>query len=348
MIDIKQIQNETERFVNQNPKILNSAVLGKEITLNKYARLIPKIRGQYATVNGLMGNVVQAFSSKWTPMGDVQLRGKLSKDHHQKVNFIIKPTEVLGSWIEQKYDEGKELKDKSISQHIMKTMLSEKIISDVEFLSMNGIYDAAKAFSDPPIFGHSMDGLNTTLAKNSTNTDNPYFKIPIDVVTDNNIWDVLKEWEKAIPKDYVNIMDNIYVSHKTYMRLKEYHIENHSQNTGFKKGDFMTSPLLDKKIVKLKGLSDNIFVTWVNRNLMRLTDVIQNPATITDIQKFHYELHVMGEFTLGYDFGINELVIVGSSNGTIFTERGLGDETLNKLYYPQEYTKVTSPTIPTL
>ncbi|TSE03388.1 hypothetical protein [Aquimarina algiphila] len=348
MIDINQIQNETERFVNQNPKILNSAILGKEITLNKYARLVPKIRGQYATVNGLMGNVVQAFSSKWTPMGDVQLRGKLSKDYHQKVNFIIKPAEVLGSWIEQKYDEGKELKDKSISQHIMKTMLSEKIISDVEFLSMSGINDPAQALADPPVFGFSMDGLNTTLARNASNTENPYYKIPIDVITDINVRDVLKEWEKGIPKDYVNLMDAIYVSHRTYMRLKEHHIENHSQNTGFKKDDFMYSPLLGKKIVKLNGLSDNVFVAWVNRNLMRLTDVIQNPATITDIQKFHYELHVMGEFTLGYDFAINELVIVGSSNGTLFTERGLGDAELNKLYYPQEYTKITSPGIPNL
>lgn len=347
-MNTEQIRNEAERFINQNPKILNAAILGKEITLNRYARLVTKVRGKYATVNSVMGNVVQGFSNKWTPFGDVQIRGKVSKDYHQKVNFIVDPTEALGSWIEQKYDEGKATKDKSISQHIINTMLTEKIISDVNFLSMNGIYDATKALGNPPEFGYSMDGLNTTLAKNSTNTDNPYYKIPIDAITDNNIWDTLKEWEKGIPLDYIMMMNAIYVSHKTYTRLKEYHIENHSQNTGFKKDGYMYSPLLEKKIVKLPGLSDNIFLTWIDRNLMRLTDIIQNPATITDIQKDHYELHIMGEFTLGYDFGVNELVIIGSSNGTIFTERGLGDDELNKLYYPREYTKVTSPDIPIL
>jgi hypothetical protein len=37
--------------------------------------------------------------------------------------------------IQQKYDEGVELKDKTISKHVM-TMLTAKIISDVNILSV--------------------------------------------------------------------------------------------------------------------------------------------------------------------------------------------------------------------
>jgi hypothetical protein len=44
--------------------------------------------------------------------------------------------------IQQKYDEGVELKDKTISKHVM-TMLTAKIISDVNILSVKGIYNAA-------------------------------------------------------------------------------------------------------------------------------------------------------------------------------------------------------------
>jgi hypothetical protein len=59
---------------------------------------------------------------------------------------------VLG--FSKKYDEGVELKDKTISKHVM-TMLT-KIISDVNILSVKGIYNAAT----PTVFGASMDGLN--------------------------------------------------------------------------------------------------------------------------------------------------------------------------------------------
>jgi hypothetical protein len=47
--------------------------------------------------------------------------------------------------IQQKYDEGVELKDKTISKHVM-TMLTAKIISDVNILSVKGIYSNSYCF----------------------------------------------------------------------------------------------------------------------------------------------------------------------------------------------------------
>ncbi|CAL2105495.1 conserved hypothetical protein [Tenacibaculum sp. 190524A02b] len=338
--NLDQILNETQRFVKDNPKVLNAAIMSKEIELNKHAKLITKVRGQYPSVNGVLGHVVQGFQPKWTEMATVQFRGKVSRDYHQKVNFGFTPAEILGSWIEQKYDEGKELKDKSISQHVLKTMLPEKIVADVDFLSMNGVFNPAKAYGDNPEFGYSMDGLNTTILKNITNTDNPYFKIPIDAFTDENAIDVLEEYESAIPIDYIKLVDKIHVSHKTYLKIKKSYRVKYGKDQDFTKTGYMMSPLLEKKLVKLTGLDDNIIVTTLKSNLCRFVDLIQNPATISDIQKQDYKIKVFGEFTLGYDYGVNELVIVGTSNGAV-TERGLGNSELNELYYPREYTKVS-------
>ena len=335
-INIDQILNETRRFAKDNPNILNSAVMSKEIELNNHAKLVVKVRGEYPTVNAVLGHVIQGFQPKWTEMGTVQFRGKISKDYHQKINFPFTPAEVLGSWIEQKYDEGKELKDKAISQHVLQTMLPSKIISDVDILSMNGVFDAKKAYGDSPVFGYSMDGLNTVIKKNLSNTENPYYKIPIDSITDDNVLDVLEEFERAIPVDYVRLVDKFKVSHKTYIRLKKAYREKYGQNTDFKAGGFNVTPLLEKKLVKLTGLDDNIILASVSNNLIRLVDIIQNPAEITDIQKQDYQIKVFGEFTLGYDFAVNELVVIGSSEGSLI-ERGLGDKTLNELYYPREY-----------
>jgi hypothetical protein len=340
-VNIDQILNETKRFVKDNPKVLNGAIMSKEVELNKHAKLVVKIRGEYPTVNAVLGHVVQGFQPKWTEMGNVQFRGKVSKDYHQKVNFGFTPAEVLGSWIEQKYDEGKEIKDKSISQHVLKTMLPAKIISDVDILSMNGIFDPVRAFAENPEFGYSMDGLNTIVKNNVTNTNNPYFKIPIDTVTDDNILDVIESYEEAIPLDYVKLIDKIFISHRNYLRAKKKHKELNGGNTDFKADGFAMTPLLEKKLVVLTGLDDNTILSSVSGNLIRMVDLIQNPATIVDVQKQDYKIKIFGEFTLGYDFAVNELTIVGSNHASI-TERGLGNSELNELYYPREYTQITA------
>jgi hypothetical protein len=69
-----------------------------------------------------------------------------------KVNLLLLQPKF---WflIQQKYDEVL-LKDKTISKHVM-TMLTAKIISDVNILSVKGIYN-----SNSYCFGASMDGLN--------------------------------------------------------------------------------------------------------------------------------------------------------------------------------------------
>jgi hypothetical protein len=82
-----------------------------------------------------MGHVVQAFVS-WTETADVQFR---EVEKLPKSKFCFTPAEILGSWIQK--NTMKELKDKTISKHVM-TMLTAKIISDVNILSVKGIYNA--------------------------------------------------------------------------------------------------------------------------------------------------------------------------------------------------------------
>jgi hypothetical protein len=65
-----------------------------EIVLNRFAKLIPRIRGEFASVNSVMGHVVQRPT--WTETADVQFRGKQLKNY-QKVNFAFTPAEILGS-----------------------------------------------------------------------------------------------------------------------------------------------------------------------------------------------------------------------------------------------------------
>lgn len=327
-VNIDQILEETKRFKDQNPTILNGMVMSSEILLNKMARLIPKVRGEFATVNSLMGHVVQQFSSTWTEMADVQFRGKQLKNYHQKVNFSFTPAAVLGSWIEQKYDEAVELKDKSISKHVM-TMLQAKVISDVNLLSVTGKYDATK----PTVFGFSMDGLNEIHAKLLTNTQNPCFVIPTDAIAENNILDVVLAFEKGIPKQYKSSVKDIIMSDTNAENYALAYEDVYGKNPTYSEAKGLQTRLGKRKIVAVPLLSDNVIAATIDWNLVRLIDVIENPGTITDVQKQDYKIKVFGEFTLGYDYAVNELVLLNSAT---ISERGLRNEALNKLYYPEE------------
>lgn len=327
-MDIDQILEETKRFKDQNPAILNGMIMSKEILLNKLARLVPKIRGEFATVNSLMGHVVQQFSPTWTGSANLQFRGKQLKNYHQKVNFAFTPAEILGSWIEQKYDEGVELKDKSISKHVM-TMLKAKVISDVNLLSITGVYDPLQ----PTVFGFSMDGLNSIHTKLLANVENPCFKIPADAIDNTNILDVVLQFEKGIPKQYKSLIKNVKISDTNAENYSLAYEDLYGKNTNFSESKGMVTRLGKREIIAVPNMSDAVIEATLEGNLVRMIDVIENPGTITDVQKLDYEIKVFGEFTLGYDYAVNELVILNSSTALV---RGLGNDALNSLYYPEE------------
>lgn len=327
-VKIDQILEETKRFKDQNPTILNGMIMSGEILLNKLARLVPKIRGEFATVNSVLGHVIQQFTPTWTDMADVQFRGKQMRNYHQKVNFSFTPAEIIGSWIEQKYDEGVTEKDKSISKHVM-TMLQNKVISDVNILSVTAKFDATK----PNVFGFSMNGLNEIHKQLLVNTENPCFIIPTDAIDENNILDVVLEFEKGIPKDYKSTITNIKMSDTNADNYSLKYEDVYGKNTNYTDEKGLRTRLGKRRIVAIPRMSDNIIEATLDGNLVRLIDVIENPGTITDVQKLDYKIKVFGEFTLGYDYAVNELVILNSST---VSERGLRNAELNKLYYPEE------------
>ena len=100
-IDIDQIKNELVRYGRKNPFEIQAAILSKDILLNRYAKTLSKVKGEYNIPYVLMDNVVQAFSDTWTPYGKVSFGKKLLKNFQQKMNFPINPYKVYNSCVEE-------------------------------------------------------------------------------------------------------------------------------------------------------------------------------------------------------------------------------------------------------
>lgn len=327
-----QIKNELTRYIATQPKVLQSALLSKDILLNRYARTVTKVKGHYPTVQSLMSNVVQIFDSKkFTPYGEISFLNKTLTNFHQKIDFELDPAEILGTWLEDSYDESKGVKDKSISKAAI-SMLTGKAIDDVNWLSINGKYDGSQKGQASPTFGTSMDGLNEIHKKAIANTDNPVFSIPGDAITTSNILDVVTKYERGLPE---LAKDKIKVLFMSSTDAEDYQLAYEDQFGQNKFQDNATRTRLGKRlIVGLPGLAQGTIVSYVEGNFLKLIDEIDNPATITDVQVHDRILRVYGEFSLGYDYAYNQLVYMHTADGS--KNRGLNNAEQNKLIYPQE------------
>lgn len=331
---IDEIKIELWKYIQKNPKILQAAVLSSAIAINAHATTITKVRGEYPSLHSLIGHVVQGFDSKKVvPFGEVQFRKKAMKNYHQKFDFRLDPAEIIGTVLQDMYDEDKALKDKSISK-LSIDLLLQKIIDDVNILSVSGVYNAAKIGTNSPEFGFSMDGINEIIKKLLLNAENPAFLIPGDAITQSNIVDIFTKYERNLPELVKPKVKKIFTSITDAEDYAIAYEDQFGKNTIYKDGAKLVTRLGKREIVGISGLTRGTIISTVDNGFVKMVDAIDNPATITSVQENGRILDVLGEFTLGYDFAINELTYVHTPDAT--KNKGLNNKELNEIYYPSE------------
>lgn len=331
-LNIQDIRTELILYLKTIPNVMQSAILSSDIQINQYCRTVTKVRSKYPTIQALMSNVVQIFESKkFTPYGDITFLNKNLTNFHQKIDFELDPAEILGTCLEGDYDEGKPLDKKTISKMAIQ-MLKDKIIDDVNTLSITGVYDETKKGSENPVFGTSMDGINEIHRKIAIDTKNPAFLIPGDAITSSNILDVVQAYERGLPSQQRQKIKTIFMN---IVDAEDYKIayEDRYGQSQFQTNSSITR-LGNRRIVGIPNLTQGTIVSTVDNNLLRLIDEIENPSELTDVQIQDRILRVYGEFTLGYDYAINQLVYMHTADGS--KNRGLNNNEQNKLFYPNE------------
>lgn len=330
-INVQEIKNEIVRYGNANPMALQPAILSSNILLNQFAKPLGKVKGKWTIPYILFGNVVQAFSDKWTPYGEAQFAKKVVKDYHQKVNFPINPYDVYGSWIEDLYHEEKKPANMPISKYIVE-LVKKQIISDLDTLSITGLYDAAQVGSETPVYGKSMDGLNKVVDNMVADTANPVFFIPVDAALSANIVDRVTAYEKKLPSK--GKISTIFISLEEFNDYVEQRETPANQYINFNDPQ-RGKTKYGRTIVGVPGLTPGRIVSFYDGNLFRLYDRKDNPATIDDVQVQDYMIKLFSQWHLGYDFAINQYCFVETNDAS--KKRGLNDTKQNKLFYPNQH-----------
>lgn len=331
-LNTNEIKQAIIGYVNNNPKAFQAALLADSIFLSKYAQRITKVNGAYASVVALMGHVVQAYYSKtFTPFTDVTFKAKKLDSFRQKVDFALDPAEILGTIYADHFDEGKKPQDKTITKEIM-DMVIAKIIDDLQWLHINGEYDAAKTGIATPEFGFSMDGLNTVL-EDLIATGQPYF-IPGSAITASNIVTEVTAFEKNLPAMAKPKVKYIFTSQEDVEEYQEKFDDTYGARPLYKEGDAVLTRFGKRELVGIPGLTKGTLFATIDKNLLELVDVVENPAQITDVQVENRIVKLLSEFSLAYNFAIDQYVFIHTSDvGKVL---GLNNAAANTLFYPNE------------
>ena len=332
--NIQEIRSDIASAINKNPEAFQAALSSQGIFLSKYAKRLTKIDGEYPSVVALIGHVVQAYySKKFTPFSDVTWKKKDLKTFRQKVDFTLDPAEILGTIYAGKFDEGKKTQDKTISKEIMAMVLG-KVFSDLDYLSVNGVYDATKVGVDNPVFGFSMDGIEEILTNILADTSNPAYLIPGDAITANNIVDQVTKFEKNLPSLAKPRVKYLFTSDQDLEEYQEAYDDRFGERPSFNSSDAVKTRFGKRELVGVPGLAKGTLYASIENNFVELVDVVDNPAQFTDVQVDKRVLNLLGEFSLGYDWAVNQYLYVHTSDGT--KNLGLNDSVQNKLFYPNE------------
>lgn len=329
-MDIQLLADELQRFVVQNKGISKADFArAMTITVDAHCRKVTKIKGTYQILDSIMSHVVQGFKPVWQELGVFSVRDKELKNYHQKVNFPIIPAEVLSTALADLYEEDVEITNKQICKIITDWLLTQ-VTDDLELLSWVGEYNLATADG---AFGLSMNGWNKIVDLALANTVRPVFKIPLEAITDSNIYDQVLAFERGFPKILKNKITKIHMSENNLERYEIAYREKFNQSPKYDEADNTRSPLRKRALVGNTNQADDKIFATIEGNMLNLIDVIDNPPKITSIQVQDYKVKIFMEFWKGYDFLMNEAVCVADFTGTV---RGLGDDTKMTMYYPHE------------
>ncbi len=330
--DIQDLRQDLVGYINGNKKFFQGALLAKEIFLSKHTKRLTKINGEYGNIVALIGHVVQAYYSKtFTPYDDVTFQEKILKTFRQKVDFTLDPAEVLGTVYAEMFDEGKKPQDKKVAKEVMDLVLA-KIIDDCNYLSVKGKYDATKTGAAIPVFGASMDGLDEVLVKTKANGN--VFLIPGDAITDNNSVSVISKFEKEIPSMAKPKVKKIFTSEEDLEIYQENYDDQFGLRPSYDQSGMVKTRFGKREIVGIPGLKKGTVFATIENNFLELVDVVENPAQITDVQVDKRIINMLGEFSLGYDFGFDQYLFLHTEDGA--ANRGLATPAQQNLWYPSD------------
>lgn len=268
--------------------------------------------------------VSQQFTPKWTPKGSAKFTPLRIVYRRHKLNVTIRPAEIIKSWLTFLYEQGKTQAEMPVTRYIITNHILPRLLQDITMsMIAKGKY-IEKAWNTVVEGGegtpakNSMDGFETILVEGKTNPDIKfnYYKAAADTreMTDQQVYEYVDGFVRSLSGLFV-ALPVVHCSQEVvdaYVR-GDFAINGKYTGEVFKNGEVRFSTV---RLVPLKSMygSPILFATPKN-NFIELVDYSNAENCINKIEEHHYDVDIMGEYSLAVGFKVQEAVFAAVPNG---------------------------------
>lgn len=316
-IDINDLKSELTMSIPIGTKLdlLNSRIYGGYNDA-KYFRKIESNGKDYKAASALISEVVQQFTPKWTPKGTTKFTPLTIPYRRHKINVAINPTEVIGTWLVDLYEQGKSPDQQPLVHYIVYNHVMPRVSEDITFSMLGkGKYVEAtnvQEGGEGTAASQSMDGLETILveAKKSGDTKINFLKNArnvLEIEDDKEFVEYIHNYAESISPVFKTSIFEIKCSDKVLQRYRRCDFALYGKYVGEDLGNKIRFSKF--ALVAMDCLYDSpiLFATPQN-NMAMIVDHALASNCVNDIQKENYSVKIFGEFGLSVGFLIAEAV----------------------------------------
>lgn len=335
LVDVSQVNAEFGEVLPPNVRL---ELLAKGIYLGfPDAKHMSRVQSNtnYKAVESIMSEVSQQFTDAWTPKGTMKFTPREIQYRRHKVNVAIRPASIIKSWLVYLYEQGTSIDQKPITKYIIEHHLLPKILDDItrSMIAKGKFVDAGvkEDGDEAPAAKNSMDGFETILAEGLANADCKfnYFKDVKDVnaLTDQELFEYVNKFAEAI-SSYFKIM-KIYCSPSVFQRYCRVEFDIYGKYTGAENHNGKIR-FTSESLVPLESMygSPILFAT-PTENFVMLVDYSKAENCIESMEKNHYTLDIIGEYSLAVGFKIEEAVFASVPADYVPVDAVVTDGVLN-------------------
>ena len=271
----------------------------------------------YIASAALIDSVVQEFTDVWTPKGQAKFTPIRIPYRRHKINVRIKPTQILKSWLLYLYQQNTTFAQMPITKYIVEQHILPKIQDDLTRKMVGkGKYEAAPAGQNDGDAGRdaaqAMDGFETIICEDlkTGKAKMNFFKGAVNLfgLEGKEFLDAFHAYVDGISKYFVGNLP-IFCSEQMVLHYQRQDFAVNGKYTGQTIGNsvrftkFTLVPLLSMYN------SPMLFAT-PKENFVELVDINKAPNIIQKIEEHHYDVDIIGEFSLSVGFRIGEALYV--------------------------------------
>ena len=305
-ISLQDLKTAFGTYIGTNQKDI-LRLLTQPTVSEKYMTTVASQDLVYRASKAVIDDLVQGFQKTWTPKGKAKFTPIEIPQRRHKIDLSFYPDEIMETWLGFLGDEASDRKVWPITRYIIEQLILPKVLDNRELkLIGTGTY-AAPVDGTAQAVGLSMDGFCTILrAKHTAGNSNVNF-IPLEPLTEENIFDQVEHFGKNVDALYIDLSMNVFLSRKWYAAYHRKRRDLHGMDTNYTgMKDVIEGTNLT--LVPLPSMTaENIIFTTPKENFIRLINRNNGASNIT-VESIDRQIKVFADWYESVGFGIEEAV----------------------------------------